>query len=333
MNLKSNSEHFEELIDQLISGAIDTGLPPIKRKLIPRFVYHFTDLQNAVSVLQSGFIYSRKTAEELGVMKVDNASSEVINHTNENWKNYVRFYFRPKTPTQYRNEGIRGSTTLSSLNAHCPVPVFLLFDIKEMLTRSDTQFSYGNLAVEDQSFSRSEDFARMPFKSIYHEGSYNTETEGHIKIHRHAELIVPEKCSLESLKFIVVRSSAEKETFLNTLDRDTRKKYKDIVMIDSRNNFYYGNWTFVEEVHLSKNEIVLSINKGEGRDKFKTSLRVLEKSSGQIYRVDEDRYMPEHAITYNLNQLNDSSSYEVKLYLDDHLAYHGIFLEKDVLPF
>lgn len=37
----------------------------------PRYVYHFTDIQNAASVIQSGYLYSRAEAERRGLMKVD----------------------------------------------------------------------------------------------------------------------------------------------------------------------------------------------------------------------------------------------------------------------
>ncbi len=59
---------------------------------------------------------------------------------------YARFYFRPKTPTQYRNEGIFGRN--GHLNrrlennvekiwekkpAHLPIPIFITFSFKKQL--------------------------------------------------------------------------------------------------------------------------------------------------------------------------------------------------------
>ncbi|MBI3959944.1 MAG: DUF4433 domain-containing protein [Chloroflexi bacterium] len=83
-----------------------------ERELWPRFVFHYTDLRNAVSVLTDGFVYSRAEAENRGRLIVSSGSSQVLSATNEFVKHSVRFYFRPKTPTQFWAEGIRSSQIL-----------------------------------------------------------------------------------------------------------------------------------------------------------------------------------------------------------------------------
>lgn len=67
----------------------------------PKFAFHYTDVTNAVSILSSGFLYSRADATHLRVMKNDNASRQVIDMTDSDVVSKVRFYFRPLTPTQY----------------------------------------------------------------------------------------------------------------------------------------------------------------------------------------------------------------------------------------
>lgn len=47
----------------------------------PHYAYHYTDISNAVSILESGMLYSRLRAEELHVMMNDNASRQVIDMT------------------------------------------------------------------------------------------------------------------------------------------------------------------------------------------------------------------------------------------------------------
>lgn len=47
----------------------------------PRYVYHFTDLQNAASILTDGILFSRSEAEKRRRMVVDNASPDVITQT------------------------------------------------------------------------------------------------------------------------------------------------------------------------------------------------------------------------------------------------------------
>ena len=91
-----------------------------------KYVYHFTDVQNAARILTDGIIYCRAEAVRRGRMVVDNASPEIIAQTRTEFTRFVRLYFRPRTPTQFRNEGIRPRTA-RVLGSHCPVPILFLF--------------------------------------------------------------------------------------------------------------------------------------------------------------------------------------------------------------
>lgn len=71
----------------------------------PSFLYHFTDVHNASSILDQGWIYSREQVEKQNIMWHDNASRAVIDATNVESKSYGWLYFRPLTPTQFHNEG------------------------------------------------------------------------------------------------------------------------------------------------------------------------------------------------------------------------------------
>ena len=115
----------------------------------PRLLFHYTDIQNAVGILSSGYLYSRQYLEDERLLAVSSGSDEVLAGTHSDIKNYVRLYFRPKTPTQYHAEGIKSARNLSRSSfpdAHCPVPVFLLFDSAEILCREDSLFSDRGLA-------------------------------------------------------------------------------------------------------------------------------------------------------------------------------------------
>ena len=93
----------------------------------PKFAFHYTDVTNAVSILSSGFLYSRADATHLRVMENDNASRQVIDMTDSAVVSKVRFYFRPLTPTQYYNEGYKHPALRydGDENANVPVPIFL----------------------------------------------------------------------------------------------------------------------------------------------------------------------------------------------------------------
>ena len=119
----------------------------------PQFVYHFTDVRNAASILQSGSLYSRAEVMRLGLMQVDNASSEVVSQTRSERLKFARLYFRPRTPTQFRNEGIRPRGQ-QEMDAHCPVPVYFCFDALTTLAADDTLFSDGNMASAQRLLPR-----------------------------------------------------------------------------------------------------------------------------------------------------------------------------------
>ena len=59
----------------------------------PQFAFHYTDVTNAVSILDSGMLFSRSNAEHLGLMHNDNASRQVIDMTQAEAQSCVRFYF------------------------------------------------------------------------------------------------------------------------------------------------------------------------------------------------------------------------------------------------
>lgn len=71
----------------------------------PLYLYHFTDVHNAISIIDKEYIFGRKLANDENLMTSDNASSNVIEITDERVLRYARLYMRPKTPTQFHNEG------------------------------------------------------------------------------------------------------------------------------------------------------------------------------------------------------------------------------------
>ena len=86
-----------------------------------KFAFHYTDVRNAANIIETGHLYSRNKALEDDSMTNDNANPDVIAQSSDS-HDWVRLYFRPKTPTQYRNEDIKPASTQG--DGHCPVPVF-----------------------------------------------------------------------------------------------------------------------------------------------------------------------------------------------------------------
>lgn len=221
----------------------------------PRYVYFFTDMRNAISILEKGCLLSRDWAESLDFIEVDGASREIISQTREECLKFVRLYYRLRTPTQYRCEGIRPPGERWQ-DAHCPVPVFFLFDAYEVMSRDNAQYSDGSMASPYAKYGPEErDFQRIPFKKVFHDGRYNTSVEGDIKFHRHTELLIPEMLPLkENLKLIVCRSYAERQSLLYLLPRSLQEQWHNLIRTGD-SSMYERQWAYVNTVETDHQEI------------------------------------------------------------------------------
>ena len=136
----------------------------------PYYVYFFADIINAVEILRSGCLLSRAEAEVRGVLKKDTAATTVICNTSEVYKRFVRFYYRPRTPTQYNNEGVRPANALYD-GAHCPVPIFFLFDSFALMSAVGSYYSTMNVASPYATVGEGEDvFDLINFNKVFHVG-------------------------------------------------------------------------------------------------------------------------------------------------------------------
>ena len=223
------------------------------RRWWPDYVFHCTDIENAVSILKNGALFSRVGAQKLGLMRSDNASQEILGGTDVEWKDYVRLYFRPRTPTQANNEGFRPQAHQWH-GAHCPMPICFLFDSRSVLSRIDSQFADGNLASRHAKvYSSSSDLAQLPFQRIYHDKAEWNNRQ--IVFNQNAEVIIPKQMGLEALRYIVCRSQAEYETLLNLLPENVAKRWKNRTGVGNRMNLFFKRWTHVESADLNSSNV------------------------------------------------------------------------------
>lgn len=227
----------------------------------PKYVYHFTDIHNAVAILKSGYLYSRNEVRRRGLMEVDNASSEIIQRTKPEHLSYARLYFRPRTPTQYSNEGIRPLNRRELGGAHCPIPIHFCFDALTVLAREDTEFSNGNMGSASSSHSLERDFfLQIPFDLVFHNGAFSPEQRDKIIFHRNAEVLIPASLSLEpALKFIACRSTAERQTLLHLLPVDLHQQWMPYIRLGEQ-GLFERKWTYVEEVVTVNDKLTFRFN-------------------------------------------------------------------------
>lgn len=225
-----------------------------------KFAFHYTDISNALSILQSETLYSRLYAQEEHLMKNDNASYQVIDMTASNAQSYVRFYFRPLTPTQYYNEGYKHPQLryCNDPNANVPIPIFFAFNLEKLLSDPKVKFSETSQAGHGSIMKSGEaEFEKLAFDKIYSDGYVDDEV---IK-YRHAELLYPNSYPIcNSLEAILCRNEFEQSMLLSLLRNANEKlfyKYKSLIKV-CREKMFEKNGLFIQDIRLDGNKISFS---------------------------------------------------------------------------
>lgn len=311
----------------------------------PKFAYHYTDVTNAVSILSSGFLYSRVNAERMKLMQNDNASRQVIDMTQTVAVANVRFYFRPLTPTQYYNEGFKHADLRydNDKDANVPVPIFFLFNLEKLLKMKDIRFSeVAQSGYGDTLYSGIDEFQKLDFAKIYSNG-YLTDPE--LKKYRHAELLYPNAFEIEKencIEAVLCRNNIEQTTLLNLLkEKDTKNyyKYKPIIKV-CRENMFENNGLYVDDCRYHAGKVSISFSKTYSkanytiRQKSKNCIETLAPvdaraefdwlhSRGILHHIETQfklDYVETPSIAFNnLPDFKEARSIRIKLFLDDKL--------------
>ena len=239
----------------------------------PYFFFHYTDVENAVGVLREECIYSRDAAIEKGLMASENASQKVLDATDEDVFRYARLYFRPKTPTQFRNEGYRPAVLRdTNTSASCPVPIFFLMMADKVLREDRVYFVEKGLAGHGHKKTTGEEaFSRLAFSKIYHNKRYDKEKDPYIKDFRQSEIVRLYSLPIEdSLYRVICRSEAERETLLFLLkleSDDIYEKFKNIILYEPRADLFFNNGVFINKVSWNGSALEIDFNDRSQRDR------------------------------------------------------------------
>ena len=326
---------YEEVLHDLETGKIYTAISTTAKKAWFKYCYHFSHVENIVSILEDGELLSRTLATSMGKMHSDNASEVIINRTKLEYQDYVRLYFRPKSPTQFHNEGFKTKKQLriSSLDAQCPVPVFLFLDIRKVLNHPDVFFSEKSLASGDEVllYSTPEEFRDLPFAKIYHDEVPTAEEKRAIVGHRHAEIVLPDRLPItEYLQKIVVRTPAEKETLLSLMSNEVKDKYSHLIQIDTTNNVFFSYWPHIGKVTLHQKSFDLELRSSSKYLTLDLTFEFLD-ASGRLLTHDVKDWSAISKETFSFQSAHDE--YELTIRFDGHLMYKGTFRQEDNIPF
>lgn len=293
----------------------------------PDYIYRVDNITAAVNILKTGKLFSREAAQSNGLIVKDCASPDIIGMTDPKWLQYVRLYFRPRTPTQFANEGFRPPDKLK-YRAHCPVPIVMLFDSYDLLTREATIYSNGNLAKDALTGNSYNFLKKLPFDKIYHNTYMDEPEKVKIKFHRHAEVAIPNELDLSALRFIGCRTQAEYETLIHLLDLKTYRQWSRKIGVRSTMHLHNRIWTFVENVELGKTQIKFQFNpSSKTPGPFKTQVEIEVEETSKNYYWEENFFMANSILTMDISSIEKSHAYLVRLLLNDDIAYVNRYFE------
>ena len=323
-----------EAFVQAFQSNLATRFPHGYQSWWHRFIFHFSDISNVTSILSTGKLYSRNKAIALGLMQNDNANDEVIGNTGLNAKDFVRFYFGTGTPTQFHNEGFKPQSKIQN-NAHCPLPIFLLFDFVKLLAREDSHFSSGNIAADGADiYTDIANLNSLEFEYIYHRGyiqePLNTR---HVVYCRHAEVLIPDELDItDYLSYICVRSEAEKETLLHSLPSEIGKSLEDKLRVLT-NGLFEPRRLYVESVKFINERIEIIFSMAT-KDKYIFKSTVVNLDTGvKRERETGQVSLESKQVSIQLDSQYIGDNIEFHLEIDGHLAYANVFVNDGDLVF
>jgi len=298
-----------------------------------KYLFHFTDITNALSILEYQALLSRNEAKRLGLMKNDNANDDVIAKTSHEHQNYARLYFAPSTPTQYNNEGFKPKSSIQ-YNAHCPMPIMFIFHFKKVFMIDNIKFTDGNLATNPTIYNNISDLKELNFNLIYHRSWFPPEDKAMIINARHSEILVKEKLPLDGfLKLIAVRSEAERETFLYQMPNHLRTIYQDKIYIQPRPMIFTNNWLYVDKVLIIDNILHIQwhgcqdFNKCKNRYDLQVSVK--NTSTGETKSLTKSSWYPQNNLMkIRLSEEFQDDFIELSLFLDENLGYMNVIFNK-----
>ncbi len=260
-------------------------------------------------------------------MVTDNASLAVIAGTEPQHQQFVRLYFRPRTPTQFRNEGIRpvGRRYCPKPGyppAHCAVPVFFCFDAVEVLSRDHVCFSNGNMGSPHVQYGDTQEFFEaIPFDHVFHQGAFLPDQRNSIIFSRNAEVLVPDALPLDlALRMIVCRSAAERQTLLHLIPEIERARWFKQIRLGYE-GLFERKWTYVESVTAVDGVVTFAFNpSAEFTGPYHIRFEYREDGRRLPSVWENASFFLKDRLSISLSSANRG---EVRLTLDDSLAFAG----------
>lgn len=272
-------------------------------------LYHFTDFSNLEQIFKTGFLYSRNQCIMNHIKFIDGANHDVLDKASKNIHDKVRFYYRPKTPTLYDNEGVKLKEYCD--NIHIPMPVYLLFD-EELILLDSTEFSDGN-ATSSKIDNTSSFFSHIDWDSVFHDTWFEPEDRNYIINKRQAELLSSEPVSINKyLKKIIFRCEADKKRAINVYGHNYKYEVDSSIFSDKNfkgtkkkeyENNYINNYDidYNFDDYGNKKDIIITVNFQKKWNDYKSKFNIedfdglsLRNNASVFYK----KYNPQKTIEF-----------------------------------
>ncbi|MEA5517038.1 DarT ssDNA thymidine ADP-ribosyltransferase family protein [Nodularia sp. UHCC 0506] len=207
------------------------------------YIYHFTHLENAVSILTGEKLLARNLCRNFN----SSAGANLIDRTRSDVKDFARFYCRPQTPTQWHNEGL--GKRRGNIYALCPVPIFFRFDLKRVMETQGNKcgISSGNLAASGSHYGNSTTFLEQcfDFDHVYSTLEVGKETflrasQQEFIVHNYLDFT---ELNLEDIS-IICRTTQDKDTLLNLIGIESKyanRVFKEREIVGEGSLYYHNN--------------------------------------------------------------------------------------------
>lgn len=289
------------------------------------YLIHFTDITNIGHILSSGYLKSRALLNDSKETFFDGSNHDVIEHTKEDIKHYVRFFYREKTPTLYKSEGIKLQDERDT--GHRAIPVALIFDRNMMFHRGVCFLDGSGSSKITKRVNSINAATRFNWSTILKRGPHSEDelydsanpdiSKRKIINHRNAEFLYPNKVDLFYLKSIAFRTSVDMERMILEYGYDSRfevnRRYFDC------NNNFLDVW----DVTISDKIIIDFIFNNDNYYKYKLKL-VLKFRQGDNKEIDitPEKQLDDLKYTIKLKpQIHSVSDIcRIEFYMDDILS-------------
>ena len=238
--------------------------------------HHYTDFINFLDIMKTGKLLSRNEIQKHGFF--DAAEQSVIDRTSDKVKEYVRFYYKEKTPTIHYNEGIK----LDNSVPHMPIPVLLLFN-ENIINHRNIAFTSGcGGSKYSQITNNFQTAMNFDWKTVFNRGWIPSDEDSimtfgydHNKMNvinkRNAEFLFYKEIDIKHIKNIIFRSPADKKHAIFTLGENRLFKV-DASKFNNHRNYLY-DYDIVKNKDRYNISLVFHSNKSNYTHELKISYK------------------------------------------------------------